>query len=114
MVVEDDLAIREILCELLEQAGYQVVWAANGMEALAWLKLGHAPRVILLDLMMPVMDGVEFRRALREDPALAPIPVVVLSADQGMDQKICDMQVDGFLAKPFELRALLATLNRYG
>ena len=113
MIVEDDFAIREILRELLEEAGYRVMWAANGMEALARLRIGLAPRVILLDLMMPVMDGLQFRTAQRRDPALAAIPVVVMSADHGMDQKVCDMQVDAYLPKPFELRALLATVDRY-
>jgi CheY-like chemotaxis protein len=113
MIVEDDSAIREILRELLEEAGYLVVWAANGLEALARLRIGRAPRVILLDLMMPVMDGVQFHTALQRDPALATIPVVLISADHGMDQKVYDMQVDGYLPKPFELRTLLATVSRY-
>jgi CheY-like chemotaxis protein len=113
MVVEDDLAVRELLRELLEEAGYRVTWAANGLEALACLKLGRAPRVILLDLMMPVMDGRAFRSALRQDPALAPIPVVVISADQGMEEKLADMQADGYLPKPFEVATLLATVSRF-
>jgi CheY-like chemotaxis protein len=113
LVVEDDDAIRELLKELLEEAGFRVIRAANGLEALASLRAGRAPRVILLDLAMPVMDGLEFRTTQRRDPSLATIPVVVMSASDGIEQRISEMQVDGYLPKPFELQALLATLNRY-
>lgn len=113
LLVEDDIDVREILRELLEDAGYSVTWAANGREALAHLKHGRAPRLILLDLMMPIMDGPAFRAAQRQDPALAPIPVVVISADHGVDAKIGEMQVDGYLPKPFEVGTLLATVDRY-
>jgi CheY-like chemotaxis protein len=113
MVIEDDLAIREILRELLEDEGYRVVWAANGKDALAQLKHGGTPRLILLDLRMPEMDGLEFRAAQRSDPALAPIPVVVISADHGLDRKVFDLSVDGYLPKPFGLDALLETVQRY-
>jgi two-component system, OmpR family, response regulator CpxR len=112
LVVEDDFAIRETLRELLEDEGYDVSWASNGQEALDLLAR-RAPRVILLDLMMPVMDGWEFRLAQRRDPALARIPVVVISADHALDQKVAALAVDGWLAKPFELDALLTTLQRY-
>jgi CheY-like chemotaxis protein len=112
MVVEDDYAIRETLRDVLEEQGYRVVWASNGEEALARLK-GTTPRVILLDLMMPVMDGWEFRHAQQRDPALSRIPVVVISADHGLENKVSALAVDGWLAKPFELDALLATVDRY-
>jgi CheY-like chemotaxis protein len=112
MVVEDDFAIRETLRELLEDEGYHVMWASNGQEALARLR-DHAPRLILLDLMMPVMDGWEFRIAQQRDPSLAHIPVVIISADHGLEQKVSALAVDGWLAKPFELATLLETVNRY-
>ncbi len=113
MLVEDDDDVREIVRELLEEAGFRVTWAANGSDALEQLRIGPAPRVILLDLRMPVMDGLEFRTAQRQDPALAPIPVVVLSANDGVDRKVREMQVDGYLPKPFEMAELIETVNRY-
>jgi DNA-binding response OmpR family regulator len=112
MVVEDDFAIRETLRELLEDEGFRVSWASNGREALAQLK-ERAPRLILLDLMMPVMDGWEFRTAQQRDPDIARIPVVVISADHGLEQKVSGLSVAGWLAKPFELDALLAAVKRY-
>jgi CheY-like chemotaxis protein len=112
MVVEDDFAIRETLRELLEDQGFVVTGAANGREALARLA-EHEPRLILLDLMMPVMDGLEFRSAQRRDARWARIPVVVISADQGLAQKASHMEVEGYLAKPFELNELMQTVRRY-
>ncbi len=114
MVVEDDFSIRDILRELLEEEGYRVVWAADGREALARLKAARRPpSLILLDLMMPVMDGWEFRLAQQRDPELARIPVVVISADHALPQKISQLAVEGYLPKPFELATLLDTVQRY-
>src|SRR5574340_1100683 len=102
LLVEDDAAIRDALRELLEAEGFVVQGAANGREALARLRAGgHRPRLILLDLMMPVMDGWEFRQAQRGDPALARIPVVVLTAADGAEDLIADMKVAACLSKPF-------------
>ena len=113
MVVEDDYAIRETLRELLEDEGYHVTPAANGAEALARLRSDGNPQLILLDLMMPVMDGWQFRRAIERDPELAHIPVIVISADHGLDQKAGALHVQGYLPKPFELDQLLTTVERY-
>ncbi len=113
MLVEDDLAIRETLRELLEGEGYGVQSAENGRDALARLRSSEPPRLILLDLTMPVMDGWAFRRAQRGDPTLSQIPVVVLSADHPLAEKVSDMAVAGYLAKPFELATLLDTVQRY-
>jgi CheY-like chemotaxis protein len=82
LVVDDDPAIRETLADLLQDEGYVVMTAINGKEALTRLRAGSArPCVILLDLMMPVMSGAEFYAEMRSDPALADIPVVVISAE---------------------------------
>jgi CheY-like chemotaxis protein len=114
MVVEDDYAIRETLRELLEEEGYRVTQASNGAEALARLRDTEGPpSLILLDLMMPVMDGWEFRDAIAGDPKLSEIPVIVISADHSLDTKVSSMDVQGWLAKPFELDQLLATIGRY-
>ncbi len=112
LVVEDDASIRDTLRELLEDEGYRVLWAENGIEALRQLRT-CTPGVILLDLMMPVMDGWQLRKELQRDPALAHIPVVVVSAEHRLDRAVAALAVQGWLAKPFELQALLTTLRRF-
>jgi len=114
MVVEDDRAVRETLQELLEAEGYQVRPAANGREALEGLRAGaRRPRLILLDLRMPVMDGWQFRAEMRRDPALSSIPVVVMSADAGLERTVAGMEVAAVLAKPVPLARLLDTVHRF-
>jgi CheY-like chemotaxis protein len=112
LLVEDDFAIRETIAELLAEEGYRVTSAANGAEALAMLDESDAPGLILLDLMMPVMNGWEFRRALRDDPRLARIPVVVISASRGAEPR-ASVDADAFLAKPFDATHLLDTVSRF-
>jgi CheY-like chemotaxis protein len=81
MVVDDDLGCREILAEFLRIWGYEVESAVNGKEALEKLQdASDPPSVLILDLMMPVMSGWEFRREQIRDPRLADIPVVIVSA----------------------------------
>jgi CheY-like chemotaxis protein len=113
LVVEDDVAIRETMVELLTGEGFHVTCAANGAEALEALERGAAPSLILLDLMMPVMDGWAFRVAQQQDPRLSGIPVVVLSAGAGMEGRLSHLQPAAFLPKPFELEHLLHTVGRF-
>src|SRR4051794_22433741 len=81
LVVDDDADLRMLLSVTLQREGYSVTCCANGDDALRWLReAGQLPVVILLDLMMPVMNGWEFRGAQMKDPALARVPVVVISA----------------------------------
>jgi CheY-like chemotaxis protein len=80
LIIDDDRDIRETLGELLVEEGFQIEAAWNGETALARLEAGFRPDVIVLDLMMPGMDGLTFRALQREHPALARIPVVGLSA----------------------------------
>ena len=107
MVVEDDAHIREAIAEALDEEGFEVVEAANGREALD--KLHHEPAaLVLLDLMMPVMDGWQFREAQLHDEKLADIPVVVLSA--AVDPAV---PAERHFAKPCDLDDLLDTVREF-
>jgi CheY-like chemotaxis protein len=86
LIVDDDSAVRIALKELFETEGYTVVLAANGRAALNRLQEGLRPSVVLLDLMMPVMDGWDFRTQQLQDPALKDIPVFILTAAGFSDQ----------------------------
>lgn len=105
LIVEDDADLREMMAQLLTLEGYRAETVANGRDALDYLQHGDRPDLILLDLMMPIMDGWEFRRRQREDPSLASVPVVVLSA---LDQtRAADLGGTAFLKKPLDFDRLL-------
>jgi CheY-like chemotaxis protein len=106
LVVDDDPDILEALSEILESEGFAIKQARNGQEALELLKRGRTD-LILLDLMMPVMDGWEFAGQMRHQPDWAQIPIIVLSADRNVSAKARDLNALGYLAKPFELNDLL-------
>ena len=110
LVVDDDADIRETLVEVLEFEGYVVVGAANGKEALEQLRR-RPVSVILLDLMMPVMDGFEFRTAQLDDPRLSDIPVVVVSAGGRCEQAAMEMGAAGCFRKPIDVLALLRMIR---
>ncbi len=114
LVVEDERAQREALAEVLSRLGYEVQCAANGSEALDLMRHSESlPGLILLDLMMPVMDGWEFRAQQRKDRTLADVPVVVLSAlDDAAKKKVQDGAA-AFLSKPLRWQALLPVVERY-
>jgi CheY-like chemotaxis protein len=108
LVVDDDPDILEAICDILEVEDYRVAKARNGLEALASID-AERPDAILLDLMMPVMDGVTFAQALRELPA-RDVPIVVISAD-GNPQRAASVGARAYLAKPFDIDTLLAHVN---
>lgn len=113
LVVEDDTSIREMLRLMLELEGYRIYVAANGEEGLTTLRsLGEKDRpcLILLDLMMPVMNGWQFVEALGEQTMLATIPVVVVTA---FGDKSKTLKSSGVLKKPIELDALFSMVRRY-
>jgi CheY-like chemotaxis protein len=114
LIVDDEGSIRDMLRLFLSHNGYTVAEAANGAEALELLRQApQLPDLILLDLMMPVMSGVEFRELQREDAALARIPVVVISAAENLQDKAPQLQADAYLAKPIDFSELLATASYY-
>ena len=105
LVVEDDEGLREMMAQMLTLEGFQTATVANGQEALAYLHGSSRPEVILLDLMMPIMDGWEFRRQQQADPDLSNVPVIVLSAlDQARSAKV---DAAAFLKKPLDFDRLL-------
>jgi CheY-like chemotaxis protein len=115
LVIEDDADILRSIVQVLEDEGYVVRAAENGRVALAALRAPGAspPCVILLDLMMPVMDGWAFRAEQLRDPTLAHIPVVLLTADGNAVEKAALMNVAGALRKPVELLTLLDAIQPF-
>src|SRR5262245_20335248 len=111
LIVDDDGSIREMLRLFLEMKGYTVSSAINGQDALDHLgQSAELPQLILLDLMMPVMSGVEFRAAQRQTPALAGIPVALISADANLRESAPIVNADAYLSKPIDFDVLLATV----
>ena len=110
LVVDDDRGAMEALSDILEYEGYQVQRAQNGLQALEYLQATRpSPNLVILDLLMPVMDGWEFRMRQKEDPELAKVPVLVVTAigaTAGIDAV-------GVLHKPVDVDALLRTVARY-
>jgi CheY-like chemotaxis protein len=110
MVVDDDDDIRETLRSLLVEEGYAVTAHQNGRAALGALRAGERPAAILLDLMMPIMDGWDFRREQLADPALAGIPVILVTA-AGLE-RVNPEDFTAVLRKPLKLERVLDTLER--
>lgn len=113
-VVEDAVEIRLLLKRLLESEGYVVEGASNGREALEILRAQtELPAVILLDLMMPVMDGYEFRELQKQDERLSSIPVVVMTADGHIDAKKMRVEALEGIKKPLSTQDLLKVVEKY-
>ena len=108
LLIEDDPDIRDTLADVLVEEGYSVGCAQDGAEGLACLRdAKDLPALIILDLMMPVMDGITFRDEQQKNPAWSSIPVIVLSADRTSRQKAEAMGARGYLQKPFGIHHLL-------
>jgi CheY-like chemotaxis protein len=113
-IVDDDEMHRSAMADLLAEAGYCTLTAENGAQALAKLRQSPRPRpcLILLDLMMPVMNGQQFHAQKQSDPDLSWIPLVVMSADADLAEKAGALG-SGFLAKPAGRAIVLATVARH-
>jgi len=113
LVVDDDRANRNAIGQLLRIAGYAVFAAANGREALECLRRHPRYDLILLDMHMPVMSGLEFRAEQQQDPALSAIPVVVLTAlDESAARSLAIGDV-GYVQKPVDVEDLLQLIAQY-
>jgi CheY-like chemotaxis protein len=113
LLVDDDGLTRSALAMVLDADGYAIREAANGEEALRLLAHGPPPCLILLDLIMPVMDGCAFRARQLRDPALADIPVVVFSAAPDVSRRAAALGVAESLQKPIDPELLLDAVRRY-
>jgi CheY-like chemotaxis protein len=113
LVVDDDRDIRDSLVELLSEHGYPALGAGNGVEALELLRTSASPpSLILLDLMMPMMDGREFRERQLENPAWSAIPVIVISAYSDVDRQARALALE-HLRKPLAMRSLIDAVRRH-
>lgn len=113
LLVEDDSAIQDSLLWVLEGEGYSLALANNGQEALDYLASRELPALILLDIMMPIMDGFEFLKRQQANPKLASIPVIILTADKYALNKIPYSRNNSFLCKPIDLNVFLTLVREY-
>ena len=113
LVVEDDDDIAEVLAIVLRGLGYVSIRASNGADALQLMRERPLlPNVILLDLMMPVMDGRQFRVEQLQDARLAHIPVIVMTGAGLHERSVAALQASGYLVKPVDMTTLASTLQR--
>jgi CheY-like chemotaxis protein len=113
LIIEDEHPLRALITDILEDEGYPVASAANGLEALRYIQQVALPRLIILDLGMPVMSGWAFREEQQRDPTLATIPVIVMSALPDLNRKAAALKVIDCLNKPLDIDRLLGTIARY-
>jgi CheY-like chemotaxis protein len=114
LVVDDEAPVRAVVMAILEDTDYDVIEAANGFDALACLcKDAARYQLVLLDLMMPYMSGWDVLRAMHADPALAPIPVVLMTAGANVRQKALALGAAGYLPKPLDFDLLLEMAEQF-
>jgi CheY-like chemotaxis protein len=110
LVVDDDPTIRTVLEALLEDEGFTPVMAVNGRDAVERVAK-NPPALILMDLMMPVMSGIDAVRHLKSDDVTADIPIIAMSAGFILRESIGELRADSIISKPFDLDALIANIH---
>ncbi len=110
-MVDDDPAIRDVVAETLDLEGFEVETASNGFEALAKMR-ENVPDAVVLDLMMPVLDGWGFVERCRSEPSLGDVPIVVMSAGHRVATVAGQIGAAGYVSKPFDLDALIEAVEQ--
>ena len=114
LIIEDDTEIRNTMIDFLEDEGFVVKAAENGAHGISILEASSVlPGLIFLDIMMPVMDGVEFRSAQLKDVNFSKIPTIIFSADGRVNQKVDTTGIVEVLKKPVELDDIISLANRF-
>jgi two-component system, chemotaxis family, chemotaxis protein CheY len=111
LIIDDDEDTREVLSMILGSEGHRIEEAADGVEALERLRSGSMPSLILLDMMMPRLDGEGFMKARRRDARIAHVPVFIMSGHEAGPQKAQELGADGWLVKPVELDELTTAVH---
>ncbi|MDB4942479.1 MAG: hypothetical protein JWP97_2013 [Labilithrix sp.] len=112
-MVDDDEDIRESFSDVLQEEGFAVASCENGLAALHYLASNALPCIIVLDLMMPIMSGAEFREKQLAEPRLKDVPVIVMSAADRGGQIASELGAGGFVAKPARVDQLLTAIGRF-
>ena len=112
LLIDDEPAFLDMLSVRLRSGGYEVITATDGLEALARISAG-IPDLIVLDVLMPKMNGIQFMQKLRENKALPHIPVIVISARGSMADYFTDALIEQFMSKPFDGAALLSQVDKH-
>ena len=112
LVVDDDPAIRGLLADALRAEGYSVDLAAHGREALEAMRISR-PSTVIVDLMMPIMDGFAFIEQCHKERLSDGVPIVVVSAVQDAIRRLADAPVQAIVAKPFDLDDLVSLVGRH-
>jgi two-component system response regulator MprA len=113
LLVEDDHELHSAMTAILEAEGYRVIGAFDGEEAINRLREGARPSVVVLDLMLPRKDGLQFRAEQLADPELAPIPVILYSGDDRLAEAATAFRVPHWFSKPIDFGAMLEAISRY-